>query len=118
MKKAIGALRENELMVTLCVMVALVMVGLSMVSPIPPLYRRLRRERGGRAGPLLGLRRHAVRGARLDVPAPRHLSRSVARRAGGDPGCNEPAPPLAVCGVALPLGCLVPGDLPRRPRPV
>jgi len=35
-----GALRENELMVTLCVMVALVMVGLSMVSPILPLYGR------------------------------------------------------------------------------
>src|SRR5689334_5077563 len=40
MKKAMGALRENELMVTLCVMVALVMVGLSMVSPILPLYGR------------------------------------------------------------------------------
>jgi MFS transporter, DHA1 family, multidrug resistance protein len=40
MKKALGLLRQNELMFTLCVMVALVMVGLSMVSPILPLYGR------------------------------------------------------------------------------
>lgn len=40
MKKALAVFRENELMVTLCVQVALVMVGLSMVAPILPLYGR------------------------------------------------------------------------------
>lgn len=40
MKKTLAVLRQNELMFTLCVMVALVMIGLSMVSPILPLYSR------------------------------------------------------------------------------
>ncbi len=40
MRRIVATLRENELLLTLCVMVALVMVGLSMVAPILPLYGR------------------------------------------------------------------------------
>jgi len=40
MGKMLTNLRQNELLLTLCGMVALVMVGLSMVSPILPLYGR------------------------------------------------------------------------------
>jgi len=40
MGKMLANLRQNELLLTLCGMVALVMVGLSMVAPILPLYGR------------------------------------------------------------------------------
>jgi hypothetical protein len=40
MKKVLALLRQNKLMVTLCVMMPLVMVELSMVAPILPRYGR------------------------------------------------------------------------------
>ena len=66
MKKAFGLLRQNELMFTLCVMVALVMVGLSMVAPILPLYGRT----FGVNGVLIGLIVSAYPIARLLTNTP------------------------------------------------
>ncbi len=73
MKKALALLRQNELMFTLCVMVALVMVGLSMVAPILPLYGRT----FGVNGALIGLIVSAYPIARLltNTPAGRLADR-------------------------------------------
>jgi MFS family permease len=73
MKKAVALLQQNELMFTLCVMVALVMVGLSMVSPILPLYGRT----FGVNGALIGLIVSAYPIARLltNTPAGRLADR-------------------------------------------
>ncbi len=73
MKKTLALLQQNELMFTLCVMVALVMVGLSMVAPILPLYGRT----FGVNGALIGLIVSAYPIARLltNTPAGRLADR-------------------------------------------
>ncbi len=97
MKKAVALLRQNELMFTLCVMVALVMVGLSMVAPILPLYGRT----FGVNGALIGLIVSAYPIARLltNTPAGR-LADRFGRRPFLLGGMCFTAVSSIVCGLA------------------
>lgn len=97
MKKALALLRQNELMFTLCVMVALVMVGLSMVSPILPLYGRS----FGVNGALIGLIVSAYPIARLltNTPAGR-LADRFGRRPFLLGGMCFTAVSAIICGLA------------------
>ncbi len=97
MKKALGVLRQNELMFTLCVMVALVMVGLSMVAPILPLYGRT----FGVNGALIGLIVSAYPIARLltNTPAGR-LADRFGRRPFLLGGMCFTAVSSVICGLA------------------
>ena len=99
MKKAVALLRQNELMFTLCVMVALVMVGLSMVAPILPLYGRT----FGVNGALIGLIVSAYPIARLltNTPAGR-LADRFGRRPFLLGGMCFTAVSSIVCGLVLP----------------
>jgi DHA1 family multidrug resistance protein-like MFS transporter len=97
MKKALTVLRQNELMVTLCVQVALIMVGLSMVSPILPLYGR----EFGVNDALIGLIVSAYPIARLmtNTPAGR-LADRFGRRPFLQGGMCFTAVASVVCGLA------------------
>lgn len=97
MKKAFEVLRQNELMVTLCVQVALIMVGLSMVSPILPLYGRT----FGVSDALIGLIVSAYPIARLmtNTPAGR-LADRFGRRPFLQGGMVFTAVASIVCGLA------------------
>lgn len=97
MKKALTLFRQNELMFTLCVMVALVMVGLSMVAPILPLYGRT----FGVNGALIGLIVSAYPIARLltNTPAGR-LADRFGRRPFLLGGMCFTAVSSVICGLA------------------
>lgn len=90
-------MRENELLFTLCVMVALVMVGLSMVAPILPLYGRS----FGVNGAQIGLIVSAYPIARLftNTPAGRMADR-FGRRPLLFAGMSTTAVASVVCGLA------------------